>query len=455
MRFILTTIFILLFTVQAFSQCSVNLGSDTTVCSSSYTITATYSGQAGLDSLRITYDASQGVSGLSGVPKVYMHSAIQEVPFNIDWLYPVGNWGVDDGIGEMTNIGGDAWEITIHVESYYGYPEGTNVNGLWMVFRNADGTLQGNDNNNEDIFLFTSGGNTSDFGGVTGTDIPGTDGLLEWTTGAFGESIAVTSSGIYGVQYTDGQGCTNYDEVGVEIATGSAVVDLGPDTAICNGGTITLDAGSGFGSYEWSTSETSQTIDVSAEGDYTITVTDQNGCQGLDLIHVSVGNTSDAEYSYSPTVGLTVEFTDESTDANSIDWDLDGDGSYEQSTAAGASVQHTYPSEGVFGAVMIAHGDCGDDTISYNVLVQDVGVEDYEKNPVQIYPNPSSDYFQIQMEGSNDNQMVVSVLDQSGRIVLVDQSKSRLIDITHLSNGIYVIEVATDYNTFHQQLIKQ
>ncbi|MFT5054846.1 MAG: hypothetical protein ACI97X_001880 [Oceanospirillaceae bacterium] len=457
MRFSLLSLFSLLFAGQTFAQCSVNVGPDTTVCGSTYTITAIYSGQTGLDSLQITYDASQGVSGLSGSPKIYMHSAIQEVPFNIDWLYPIGNWGADDGIGEMTNIGGDTWEITIHVESYYGYPGGTNVNGLWMVFRNADGTLQGNDNNDEDIFLFTSGGNTSDFGGVTGTDILGTDGILEWTTGAFGESIAVTSSAIYGVQYTDGQGCTYYDEVGVEITTGSAVVDLGPDTAICNGGSITLDAGGGFSSYEWSTSETSQMIDVSASGDYSITVTDQNGCTGLDLIHVEVGNNSDAEYSYSPTVGLTVEFTDESTNANSIDWDLDGDGSFEQSTAAGASVQHTYPSEGVFGAVMIAHGDCGDDTVSHNVLVQDVGIEDYEKNPVKIYPNPSSDFFQIKMDGSNHKQMVVTILDQSGRKVLVERfaSTSQRIDITHLSNGTYVIELRTDNNTFHQQLIKQ
>ena len=456
MRFLLLSVFSLLFTTKTFAQCNVDVGPDTTVCGSSYTITAIYSGQSGLDSLRITYDASQGVSGLSGSPKVYMHSAIQEVPFNTDWLYPVGNWGVDNGIGEMTNIGGDTWEITIHVESYYGYPGGTNVNGLWMVFRNADGTLTGKDDNDEDIFLFTSGGNTSDFGGVTATDIPGTDGTLEWTTGAFGESIAVTSSGIYGVQYTDGQGCVHYDEVGVEITTGSAVVNLGPDTAICDGGTITLDAGSGFNSYEWSTMETSQTIEVSASGDYTIIVTDQNGCQGLDLINVSVGNSSNAQYSYTPTVGLTVEFTDESTDANSIDWDLDGDGNFEQSTAAGASVQHTYPSEGVFGAIMIAHGDCGDDTTSQNVLVQDVGIEDFELNPLKVFPNPSNGQFSIQLDGVN-GRFNISILDQAGRIVMEDQqaTTSTQVDLTHLSIGLYVIEVTIDNKTFQQQLIKQ
>lgn len=457
MRFFLLSALSLLFAGQAFAQCSVNVGPDTTVCGSSYTITAIYSGQLSLDSLRITYDASQGVSGLSGSPKVYMHSAIQEVPFNTDWLYPVGNWGVDDGIGEMTNIGGEMWEITIHVESYYGYPGGTNVNGLWMVFRNADGSLTGKDNNDEDIFLFTSGGNTSDFGGVTGADIPaGLESFL-WNTSATSSSISVTQSGIYSVTYTDGTGCTSSDEINVMMSTGSAVVNLGPDTAICDGGTVTLDAGGGFSSYEWSTMETSQTIDVSASGDYTITVTDQNGCTGLDLIHVSVGNSSVADYSYSPTAGLTVEFTDESTDANSIEWDLDGDGNFEQSSAAGASVQHTYPSEGVFGAVMVAHGDCGDDTTSQNVLVQEVGIEDYANSQLKIFPNPNNGQFYIRYEGVRSQQFNISILDLTGRRVSqeIGLSNPALIDMTHLSNGIFVIEVETESNVFKQQFIKQ
>jgi hypothetical protein len=69
-------------------------------------------------------------------------------------------------------------------------------------------------------------------------------------------------------------------------------VNLGPDTiAIPGGQTITLDAGQGFTTYSWSTNETSSYIQVSAEGYYSVVVTNINGCSASDGIFVNT-NTS-------------------------------------------------------------------------------------------------------------------------------------------------------------------
>lgn len=64
-------------------------------------------------------------------------------------------------------------------------------------------------------------------------------------------------------------------------------VNLGPDGSICNGSTVTLDAGAGQSSYAWSTGDTSQTIQVNMSGSYAVTVTSQQGCTGSDIIALS------------------------------------------------------------------------------------------------------------------------------------------------------------------------
>jgi hypothetical protein len=66
------------------------------------------------------------------------------------------------------------------------------------------------------------------------------------------------------------------------------VVFIGNDTVIALPNVITLDAGAGFTSYLWSTGATTQTIVVSTSATYIVTVTDNNGCQGNDLVIVTV-----------------------------------------------------------------------------------------------------------------------------------------------------------------------
>ena len=51
---------------------------------------------------------------------------------------------------------------------------------------------------------------------------------------------------------------------------------------LCPGVMATLDAGSGFSTYAWSTTQTTQTILISSPGVYTVTTTDVNGCMAID-----------------------------------------------------------------------------------------------------------------------------------------------------------------------------
>ncbi len=65
-------------------------------------------------------------------------------------------------------------------------------------------------------------------------------------------------------------------------------VNLGADIVISSPQTVMLDAGPGFSSYLWSNGETTQTIVVNTTNNYTVTVTDVNGCTASDDIMVTV-----------------------------------------------------------------------------------------------------------------------------------------------------------------------
>ena len=106
--------------------------------------------------VRIIYNANEGTSNLQGAAKVYMHSGvITDGPTGTDWQHVVGNWPKDDGVGQMSRVDGetDLWEITITPRTYYDVPTGETIYRLGMVFRNADGSKEGKNDANGDIFV--------------------------------------------------------------------------------------------------------------------------------------------------------------------------------------------------------------------------------------------------------------------------------------------------------------
>jgi hypothetical protein len=108
-----------------------------------------------------------------------------------------------------------------------------------------------------------------------------------WTSGGQLQTELVTVSGTYAVNVTNASGCTGTDTINVNILP-SPLVNLGPDFTACD--QATLDAGSFPAGYTffWNTNETTQTINVSSTGLYSVVVTDTAGCTGSDDIVVSV-----------------------------------------------------------------------------------------------------------------------------------------------------------------------
>ncbi|MBN2669386.1 MAG: T9SS type A sorting domain-containing protein [Bacteroidales bacterium] len=145
----------------------------------------------------------------------------------------------------------------------------------------------------------------------------------EWSTTETSQTISPTSTGTYYVTIIDANGCENSDNITVTFNT-LPTVNLGDDVESCEGETVTLDAGSGFESYEWFDGEDTQTISPTSSGDYIVTVTDANGCENTDIIFVTFYPipTVDLGEDFTSCTGSTVTL-DAGSGADSYEW---GDG---------------------------------------------------------------------------------------------------------------------------------
>lgn len=109
-----------------------------------------------------------------------------------------------------------------------------------------------------------------------------------WSNAASSETIQPTSTGTYSVTVSQ-SGCTGNASVSVTFnALPQATITSQGPLSVCAGGTVTLDAGSGFASYNWSNGATTETTMVSTAETYYVTVTNSNSCSGSDSAVVTV-----------------------------------------------------------------------------------------------------------------------------------------------------------------------
>lgn len=111
-------------------------------------VTLTPAGAGADDSATLVFDATQGNAELVGAAKVYMHhGVVTSGPTGTTWQYVLGNWGTDDGVGEMSPVPGqpNKWQITFgpSIRDYFGVPAGVNIFRISAVFRSADGNTKG------------------------------------------------------------------------------------------------------------------------------------------------------------------------------------------------------------------------------------------------------------------------------------------------------------------------
>ncbi|WP_343634501.1 T9SS type A sorting domain-containing protein [Fluviicola sp.] len=233
----------------------------------------------------------------------------------------------------------------------------------------------------------------------------------------------------------------------VEIVNTNPLVLLGNDTTICEGESLTLDAGNPGASYVWSGSQiTTQTRVVTQAGPYVVNVTAPNGCIGVGSINVSVMDHPTASTIYIVNNMPTYTFTIlNPQNADQYSWDF-GDGT--TIANAPATVTHTYTTAGPRQVSVTLTNECGTETVIATVVVTSTaGVATNTIEGLNVYPNPANEYVTVELPAAT--QATGSVYNMAGSLIrTVDSFTAKTtVSVSDLTPGVYFLHVQSEEKT--------
>ena len=191
-------------------------------------------------------------------------------PFTYDWTGGIGN------IPNPTNLTAGSYNVTITDANGCAVSTGANVNQPQELNLTIDSN---------------SGGCAGGLGSATAIVGGGTMTYqYAWSNGQTTSTISNLAEGTYTVVVTDNNGCTIEDEVTIS-SSSNLIVSIDKTDVSCYLGTDGTATASVIGgqpnyTYLWSNGETSATIINLEAGDYNVTVTDGNGCIGVQTITI-------------------------------------------------------------------------------------------------------------------------------------------------------------------------
>lgn len=177
-------------------------------------------------------------------------------------------WGDGNTTEDRTNIAPGTYVLTVTSD------EGcTSIATIEVPNLNSNFTITSIITNDESC--------TNPMGGIDLTILPAGTYNYQWSNGNNTEDLSGIGSGIYNVTVTDQFNCSTTEIFAVEnTATYPALVEtIDPPTCGNTNGKIdiTVQPSSGI-SFLWSTGDTFEDMINGSSGNYSVTVTDQNGC---------------------------------------------------------------------------------------------------------------------------------------------------------------------------------
>jgi PKD repeat protein len=222
-------------------------------------------------------------------------------------------------------------------------------------------------------------------------------------------------------------------------------------TLICDGSKVTLSVAEA-GNYFWSTGAKTQSIEVSAAGNYSVNVVDNllHCNSNSKMVEVKVNPSPISEFMEEGdlTTLSSISFVNKSTGATSYKWNF-GDGF----TSIDANPSHTYLVMQNYNVSLIATNDLGcasTNTASISIIT---GLE--KESSFHLYPIPAAESVIVQMGWE---RMEHTITDVTGRIYISSSIQKTgndfVVDVHALPSGVYILSISDGRHTFRRKFIK-
>jgi hypothetical protein len=370
----------------------------------------------------------------------------------------------------------------------------TNSNGCSATSSPVTVTV----NSGASYAIMPSGPTTFCQGGSVTLSLPSGTSYL-WSTGATTQSIVVTTSGTYSATVYSGSNGVPAGPITVTVnPLPTATISPSGSTTICSGSSVQLTSSSGQ-AYLWTPGgQTTQSINVSTAGSYTVRVTNSYGCSATSAATVvSVISCSSCPI---PTGLYTSNITSSYAQLN---WTpLSGVSNFQVKIINVAS-GYTYTSglfSGTLSSLTIAvqpntkyrwriRSYCNgvySSWSNYNVFTtlplrmgepESIPIENFwtrsENDPedlkgeivesafLDLWPNPVHQQFKISFNADEASQGLMIIRDFTGRIILIsdihinENLNSNEVNLPECSPGAYSIQIISNRKIYNARFIVQ
>jgi len=238
-----------------------------------------------------------------------------------------------------------------------------------------------------------------------------------------------TASGVHAFASTNANGCDSIATLNLTVNLSTTLFDT---VSICNGDTyIVLNSV------------------YTNSGNYIDSIVNSNGCFSLIYTNLTVSNP--LSVTIAQVVGSVLEST---VNGGIMPYD------YLWNNFA-TTPNITISSNGSYWLVVTDSLSCPNDTAFYEVTNFQTSISEFGVDALSIYPNPSSDLFNIEFTSYVKQSLVVRLVNVIGGYILEDKladfegDYKRIINLAPYSKGMYFLEIETYDGIINKKLILQ